>query len=187
MLAEMGKGNHKDIQIVMPINENKALRDRFPDTVEVEMRPMTPIRQYPTMLANMNLQAVIVPLQDNNFSNCKSDIKSTETAALGIPTLFSDTIPYKHCVPDWHRCKTPNEFAQRLISIRSWSDRRYQDTIQQNYHRTFESDVDYFGQRINGYWLERNLEIVGDTFLKFSSETNADGIVPPTIRKEGQS
>lgn len=94
MLTEMGKGNHKDIQIVMPINENKALRDRFPDTVEVEMRPMTPIRQYPAMLAKMNLQAVIVPLQDNNFSNCKSDIKSTETAALGIPTLFSDTIPY---------------------------------------------------------------------------------------------
>ena len=55
MLTEMGKGNHKNIQIVMPINENKALRDRFPDTVEVEMRPMTPIRQYPAMLARMNL------------------------------------------------------------------------------------------------------------------------------------
>ena len=41
---------------------------------------------------------------------------------------------------------------------------------------------------MNGYWLERNLEIVGDTFLKFDPETNADGIVPPPINmKEGQS
>lgn len=75
-----------------------------------------------------------------------------------------------------------------MLSIRSWSDRRYQDTIQGNYTRTFESDVDYFGQHINGYWLERNLEIVGDTFLKFDPNTNADGIVPPPINlKEGQS
>lgn len=81
-------GNAKNFQFVMTTNENEKLRARFPKDIDLEMKPMVPIRQYPATIAGLNLHAVLVPLQDNIFSNCKSDIKNTETAALGIPTLF---------------------------------------------------------------------------------------------------
>lgn len=122
----------------MTTNENEKLRARFPKDIDLEMKPMVPIRQYPATIARLNLNAVLVPLQDNLFSNCKSDIKSTETAALGIPALFSDTTPYKHCAEDWFRCATPKDFASRLLSIRDWGETRYEETITKNYKRTFD-------------------------------------------------
>lgn len=138
-------GNAKNFQFVMTINENEKLRARFPKDIDLEMKPMVPIRQYPATISRLNLHAVIVPLQDNLFSNCKSDIKNTETAALGIPTLFSDTTPYKHCADDWFRCATPKDFASRLLSIRDWGETRYEETITKNYNKTFNQPIDYFG------------------------------------------
>lgn len=46
--------------------------------------------------------------------------------------------------------------------------------------------MDYFGQELNGYWLENNLNTIGDAFLKFDPPADKDGIVPPEIRRGGE-
>ena len=40
----------------------------------------------------------VAPLHDTAFNRCKSDLKFLEYAALGLPGIYSDVVPYKHAV-----------------------------------------------------------------------------------------
>ena len=53
-----------------------------------------------------------------------------------------------------------------------------------NYKRFFENESDYYGLKLNTYWLENNTVLVGDTFLGRGFATDANGIVPPDLKKE---
>lgn len=51
-------------------------------------------------LAVLNLDMAVIPLEDNEFNRCKSSIKWYEYAALGIPSLVSNVMPYNIDIED---------------------------------------------------------------------------------------
>ena len=86
--------NVNDLTWVMPVNQSKVIMDRLTPYAKVENRQMVAIRDYPTSVQKMDLDLVVVPLQKNDFNDSKSNIKLVECAALGIPTLVSDSFAY---------------------------------------------------------------------------------------------
>lgn len=78
------------------------------------------------------------------------------------------------------------ELAAKVIWAKSWSEKQYKDLVVNNYKRLFEAESDYYGRKLNGYWLETNLQLVGDTFLEFSdcAKKDENGIVAPALKKE---
>lgn len=75
-------------QIIDLVRDNKVL-----------CYPTVPILQYPSAIENLALQAVVAPLKDIEFNNCKSHIKYMECAASGIPLFASNCTPYKEVMP----------------------------------------------------------------------------------------
>ena len=52
-------------------------------------------KDFPQFYADLNPDIAVAPLKDNQFNNCKSNIKWLEAAMLGVPCVASDTEPYK--------------------------------------------------------------------------------------------
>ena len=73
--------------------------------------------------------------------------------------------------------------GDRIEAVMGWSASRYQKEIVDAYNRMFSGEIDYFGTKLKGYWMESNLGIVGDTFLSFSPPVNKDGIVAPALKR----
>jgi hypothetical protein len=65
------------------------------DSGEIEYIPWSMIYDFPKAIHDLNLQAVIAPLQDNTFNRAKSNIKYLESACLGIPGTFQNLCTYK--------------------------------------------------------------------------------------------
>lgn len=55
-------------------------------------------RFVPWMRSNISWDVAIAPLVDDSFTQCKSDIKFLDYAALGIPGIYSDVPAYKNSV-----------------------------------------------------------------------------------------
>lgn len=62
---------------------------------KIEYHKWTNLTDYPTTLYNLNIQAAIAPLVDNDFNKCKSNIKFTEMLHYGIPVFCQDIETYK--------------------------------------------------------------------------------------------
>jgi hypothetical protein len=62
---------------------------------KVEYHDFVKIDKYMEKLASLNLDAVVIPLEDNLFNKCKSHIKLLEFATLGVPAITTDISPYK--------------------------------------------------------------------------------------------
>jgi glycosyltransferase involved in cell wall biosynthesis len=45
-----------------------------------------------------DFDSAVIPLVDNEFNRCKSDLKFLEMAALGLPVLASDVVPYSQTI-----------------------------------------------------------------------------------------
>jgi len=89
---------------------------------KIEFHPWQSLLRYPTLIANLNVQAMIAPLMDNNFNRCKSDIKFIEACSLGIPCLVQDMETYKNA-PDVLKFKTGDELEAKLDMILNWKNR----------------------------------------------------------------
>jgi len=94
---------------------------------------MTPIITYPSMLEHLQLQAVVAPLQKNEFNNCKSPIKYLECSAVGIPLFASDTLPYAGIVPSEFLFNTPDELKEKLRKLKFSSSGAYMKIIEGNW------------------------------------------------------
>jgi hypothetical protein len=88
----------------------------------VEFHGWQSLLKYPYAISQLNIQAQIAPLQDNNFNRSKSDIKFIEAAILGIPCLCQDMITYSSA-PDSLRFKTVDEFAEKLDAILNYKNK----------------------------------------------------------------
>jgi glycosyltransferase involved in cell wall biosynthesis len=53
------------------------------------------------MQQNLHWDLAIAPLENNPFSNCKSDIKFLDYSALGIPCICSNVPAYQNTVRHW--------------------------------------------------------------------------------------
>lgn len=50
---------------------------------------------YASRLRTLDIDAALVPLEDNSFNRCKSHIKWLEYSAAGMPGAYSDVAPYR--------------------------------------------------------------------------------------------
>jgi len=69
---------------------------RLPCVEYVDFQPS--YRDYAQVLQNAGFDIAIVPLENNLFNNCKSNIKWLEYSACGIPGIYSDLLPYNSSV-----------------------------------------------------------------------------------------
>lgn len=171
---------------VMPVNNDGNIIGRVKPFAQMENVKMTQIRDYPNAVSRLDLDLVVVPLQKNDFNDSKSNIKLLECAALGIPLLASDSFAYEGFLDRAYMFGDEKELAAKVIWVKSWSEKQYGDLVVNNYRKFFEAQSDYYGRKLNAYWLEANLQLVGDTFLEFSDCVKKDenGIVAPTLKKE---
>lgn len=58
-----------------------------------------PIEQYPAMLASLNLDLALAPLEQNQFNDCKSNLRLLEYGVLGFPVVCSDVLCYRDGLP----------------------------------------------------------------------------------------
>jgi GT2 family glycosyltransferase len=55
--------------------------------------------QYPKMLASLNLDLALAPLEQNLFNDCKSNLRLLEYGACGYPVICTDTKAYAGYLP----------------------------------------------------------------------------------------
>ena len=60
-----------------------------------EFHPGVDITAYPRMLARLNLDLAIAPLEQNRFNECKSNLRLLEYGACAVPVVCSDVGPYR--------------------------------------------------------------------------------------------
>jgi glycosyltransferase involved in cell wall biosynthesis len=91
----------------------------------------------------------LAPIEPSTFNAAKSHIKCLEYAALGIPVVASDFLPYQGFVVDGvtgFLCRTPKQWRERIRELANDSDLREsmgakarelaaQHTIEGNWHR----------------------------------------------------
>lgn len=139
---------------------------------KVECHGCIPIMGYPTIVNNLQLQAVVVPLQDNEFNRCKSPIKYLECCALGIPILAQRMLPYVGLVPDNQMFSTQEELKERLNKLKFMSIGAYNKIIdaQWKWLNSPHKDGDF---NLVSYWMEQNLGVWNRIF-RIGQRTNGD-------------
>jgi glycosyltransferase involved in cell wall biosynthesis len=94
-----------------------ALLDGIPENQKIYLPPVG-FNDYPGMLARFDIG--LVPLVDNEFNRCKSDLKGLEYSCLGIPFLASPLPSYKRLVVEGENgflCSSPREWYGRLCFL----------------------------------------------------------------------
>ncbi|WP_170800131.1 glycosyltransferase [Stutzerimonas stutzeri] len=64
-----------------------------------EFHPGVAIHQYPAVLASLNLDLALAPLEQNLFNECKSNLRLLEYGACGFPVIASDVRCYRGDLP----------------------------------------------------------------------------------------
>lgn len=85
---------YKDLKLVLMGMKFDSLLKNVPQD-RIEFHKWVPTPAYPYKTAILDADISIIPLQDTEFSRCKSAIKWIEQAALGVPSAASLVSPYK--------------------------------------------------------------------------------------------
>lgn len=104
----------------------------------IEFHKWTHLYDYPYMLRDLQISAAVVPLNDNIFNRCKSDIKFLEYSAAGIPCVCQDLGVYNKCNNLFKDAKELSNNIDRLTN-----DKKY-------FSKTCESNY----RVVNKMWLE---------------------------------
>lgn len=70
-----------------------------PRNVLCEFHPGVPFEMYPEKLASLNLDLALVPLEINQFNECKSNLRLLEIGTCGVPIIATDIEPYRCNLP----------------------------------------------------------------------------------------
>ena len=62
---------------------------------KIQFHPWVNTWEYPKYVKSIGADMAIAPLEQSRFNNCKSNIKSLEFAACGMPGVYSNADPYK--------------------------------------------------------------------------------------------
>lgn len=116
---------------------------------DIEYQPWARIWDYPAIYNNLNLNAVIAPLQDNKFNRAKAEIKYLEAGALGLPGVFQDLEPYQ-IAPN--KFNTADEMISKLKHI--LSDRRI-----------YLTESDKARKAATQWWLEDNIGVYTNLYF----------------------
>lgn len=118
---------------------------------KIELVGGSNIMNYPDVIGNINCQAIIQPLLNNEFNRCKSNIKFLEACAIGTP-LIAQRIniyePYTDLLFD-----DMNELQQKLNMVLGSKD-KFKSIVKKQ-----KKELDS-GRGGRGWWLENphNLE-----------------------------
>lgn len=118
--------------------------DEYVSKGDIEFHGGIDILHYPDTVSKLNLQYVVAPLQDNTFNRCKSNIKLTESWAMGIGCAAQDICSYNKYTKDVFN----NEESLDFILKR---DLRDEDTFSEKISSNFS--------KMNDWWLESHLDI----------------------------
>ena len=80
-----------------------------------ELHPGVPIEQYPAVLAGLNLDLALAPVEQNLFNECKSNLRLLEYGACGFPVICSDVRCYQDVLPV---TRVKNRFKDWMDAIR---------------------------------------------------------------------
>lgn len=101
-----GGGTHAgDLEILRPII--KELEDEVewvfmgmkPANIRCEFHPGVPFEMYPEKLASLDLDLALVPLEINQFNECKSNLRLLEIGTCGVPIIATNIEPYRCDLP----------------------------------------------------------------------------------------
>ena len=118
---------------------------------KIKYIPGYDILNYPRLLNDINPDLIIAPLQDNIFNNSKSNIKFIETAALGIPCICQNLIPYR----DYTNLlfNNANDLQNQIDNLLG-NKENYMDVVKN--HRNIVDNGDKNSPK--GWWLENNID-----------------------------
>ena len=118
-----GSSHAGDLEILLPLI--KALEDKVewvfmgmkPRNVQCEFHPGVPFEMYPEKLASLNLDLALVPLEINQFNECKSNLRLLEIGTCGVPIIATNIEPY--------RCNLPvtlveNRFKEWMNAVQAY-------------------------------------------------------------------
>ena len=125
---------------------------------KIEVVPGVPIQNYASRFHNLNLQAVVAPINPIEFNYCKSFIKYMECAALGIPCLATDSLPYSRVMPKAQLFKDSADLRQMLQKLKFMSAGAYRSMIEQQW-KWFHTPCREGDFDIKNFWLEDNLGV----------------------------
>jgi len=75
-------------------NQFKEVKDR------ITRYPWYPFRGYTFRLKTLGLDGAIIPLEDKEFNEYKSEIKFTEFTQLGVPSVVKNMLPYSEVITE---------------------------------------------------------------------------------------
>lgn len=161
-LVDMIRSTVKDFQWVFFGYAPPKLKDLI-ESKKIEYHSGAPILNYPSVIENLQLQAVVAPIRDIEFNRCKSPIKFLECCAAGIPLFASNAIPYSGVMDEKFLFSTADELKDKLTKLKFSSTGIYKSMIESNW-KWFNSprrDGDF---NVKNGWLEDNLNIWIDMF-----------------------
>ena len=104
---------------------------RYVDSGKIEYHKWSHLIDYPEYIKNIEINAMVCPLADNIFNNCKSDIKFLEGASIGVPVLCQDSPTYSICN---QRFTTGEQMLHQLHKI--FTDKKhFNKVIVRNYEK----------------------------------------------------
>ena len=114
-------------EVRVEIGGSRAVFDQLGNIPEdrKSFHPGVKFSEYPKMLARFDIG--LVPLVENKFNRCKSDLKGLEYSRLSIPFLASPLPAYRRVVKDGENgflCGRPRDWTNRLSFLIENPDER---------------------------------------------------------------
>lgn len=78
----------------------KIVKGCFTDLSRIDLKNGVGFWEWPKLVAEMDLDIVIVPLNDSVFNKSKSNCRYLEFSSLGIAGVYSDIYPYHETIED---------------------------------------------------------------------------------------
>lgn len=119
-----GSGHTGDLEMIIEVVKELAGEVEWvffgmcPETLRPyvhELHPGVAIEEYPAALARLNLDLALAPLEENQFNECKSNLRLLEYGACGVPVVCSDLICYQGDLPV---TRVRNRFKDWVSAIR---------------------------------------------------------------------
>ena len=149
--------------------------------VRVEYHEGVPVVHYLDAMAQLDLDLVLAPLEDNPFNRCKSNLRLIEAGAMGACAIAQNALPYKTDFPPlFAQPTTPDQWTAAIRSfmkarpaerkrsadaLRAWVGRKY--TLERILQRRIDA------------WLPAVSD--GEGRWKPSTARHADGSVRPVL------
>ena len=126
---------------------------------KIEYVPSIDIINYPRRLADLKLQAVVAPLQDQEFNRCKSNIKYLECAATGVVLYASDIVTYNRFLPENQLFKTSDDLTVKIKHLAYQMSTGVYTSIIERQWRWLNSPAKEGDFELKNWWMEDNFSI----------------------------